>query len=90
MESIILGILSLLYLATGIIVFVGYFPTIKDLYKHKKKSANLTSYIIWAFTATISTLYSIFILPDLFFIIVSGLNLFAVLIILILTIGLNK
>ncbi len=62
------------YAGVGVLVTIGYLPTMKDLYLHKKKSANTQSYLIWTVCTAITLLYSIFILPDLLFRIVSGLN----------------
>lgn len=62
------------YAGVGVLVTIGYLPTMKDLYLHKKKSANTHSYIIWTVCTGITLLYSFFILPDLLFRIVSGLN----------------
>lgn len=85
MIEILLKILMIAYAATGIVATIGYLPTIKDLLLHKKMSANIHSYIIWTSCATIVFLYSLFILPDLLFKIVSGLNFVCCLTILVLT-----
>ena len=57
-------LLIIAYASTGIVATIGYFPTIKDLWIHKRKSANIASYIIWTITTGIAFLYSLFILPD--------------------------
>ena len=72
--DILVRILILAYACVGVIATVGYIPTIKDLYLHKKKSANTKSYVIWTLSSGITVLYSLFVLPDLLFRIVSGLN----------------
>ena len=82
-------LLIIAYACVGIIVAIGYLPTIKDLWIHKKKSANITSYIIWTITTGIAFLYSLFILPDLLFRIVSGLNFVCCSVILLLSIRLK-
>ena len=46
MKEILINLLILAYASTGIIATVGYWPTIKDLYKNRKASANIPSYII--------------------------------------------
>lgn len=79
LKSIILA-----YATVGIIAALGYIPTIKDLWLHKKPSANTNSYIIWTASSGITVLYSIFILPDLLFQIVSWVNFLACATILIL------
>lgn len=77
------------YAGVGVLVTIGYLPTMKDLYLHKKKSANTHSYIIWTLCTAITLLYSIFILPDLLFRIVSGLNFLCCALILALCIRLR-
>ena len=71
--EILLKILIAAYALTGIIVVLGYLPTIRDLY-NKKKSANTPSYIIWTLSASITFMYALFIIKDLLLIIVTGLN----------------
>jgi H+/Cl- antiporter ClcA len=85
----ILTILSILYGATGVVVTIGYFPTIRDLLK-KRKSANILSYVIWVICGFIVLLYSLFVLPDTLFIGVSALNFLCCALILILALGLRK
>ena len=63
-------ILSSLYAISGIIIIVGYYPTIKDLI-HKKRSANVPSYIIWTGTYFVGFLYAAFVVKDLLFSILS-------------------
>ena len=75
------------YVAGGVVSLIAYWPTIQDLVLGKK-SANITSYLLWTICTGVAFLYSLFILPDLFFIIVSGINFLACAIILIL--GLRK
>ncbi len=69
----LLIILSFLYASTGIVATIGYLPTIKDLLK-RKKSANISSYIVWTFCSLISFLYALIIVSDLLLEIVTGLN----------------
>lgn len=83
--EILLKLLAFAYAATGIVATIGYFPTIKDLWLHKKSSANIQSYIIWTACGLIVFSYSLFVLPDLLFRIVSGLNFLSCLLILILS-----
>jgi hypothetical protein len=89
MKELLLQILIVAYGATGIIGLVGYLPTIKDIYHHKKASANISSYILWSSTAGIAFFYAVFILPDLLLRIVSGMNFFACLVVLILSLRLK-
>lgn len=90
MKEFLLHGLVLAYGATGIVGVIAYWPTIKDLYHHKKKSANISSYVLWTSTGAIAFLYAIFILPDFLFIVVSGLHFFACLVVLVLSVGLSK
>lgn len=85
MKELILNLLILAYGSLGIVGVIAYWPTIKDLYVHKKPSANTTSYLLWTITTGITLLYSMFILPDLLFRIVSGLNFVACAIIWVLS-----
>lgn len=74
MKELFLEGLTISYAFAGIICCIAYFPTIKDLYVHKKASANTTTYILWTITALISLLYSFFILSDTLFRIISVAN----------------
>jgi hypothetical protein len=90
MQDILIKILILSYGATAIIDTVGYWPTIIDLWRHKKPSANTHTYIMWTITTGIGFLYSLVILPDLLFRIVSGMMFFSNALILALTIRLGR
>jgi len=90
-NHLLLSILSVAYVfLAGVINIVAYLPTIKDLYHHKKASANVHSYWLWTLTGAITLLYSLFILPDLLFIIVSLLNFLACIIVLCARITLKE
>ncbi|MCK9379241.1 MAG: hypothetical protein M0P97_03835 [Candidatus Moranbacteria bacterium] len=89
MKEILLKILIICYGATAIVDTVAYWPTIKDLW-HKKPSANFHSYILWTATTGIAFLYSLVVLPDLPFQIVSGMIFFANMLILFLSFKLKK
>jgi len=89
MTMVLLQILIITYASVGVIATIGYLPTIKDLYFRKKMSANISSYVIWTASSVITVLYSLFILPDLLFRIVSGLNFASCALILILILGLK-
>ena len=86
---ILLRILSIAYVATGIIATIAYWPTIKDLYYHQKPSANVASYFVWVITNGIALLYSLFILPDMLFRIVTALSFICCVVILLLAIRLK-
>lgn len=88
-QQILLKILIVAFGATGVIGLLGYWPTIKDLYR-KKPSANILSYALWTFTSLVGLLYSAFILSDMLILVVYALNLAACLIVILLTVGLKK
>jgi hypothetical protein len=89
MKELLLQFLIVAYAAVGIVATIGYIPTIIDLYFGKKKSANINSYVVWTICGGVAFLYSIFILSDLLFRIVSGLNFICCALILILTLRLE-
>ena len=84
-----LTVLTVLYGTSGIVTFVGFFPTIYDLW-HRKKSANAGTYWIWTITTLLTSLYAIFIVHDLVFSIVISFQLAACAIVLILRLRLPK
>jgi len=88
--EILIKLLIVAYAIDGIIAAIGYWPTIKDLYFHKKKSANIPSYYIWTFSGGVSFLYSIFILNDWLVRIVVGINFLCCAIVLALSIALKS
>lgn len=90
MEEFLLQILIVAYGVEGIITIIAYWPTIKDLYYYKKPSANSSSYFLWTTSAGIAFLYSLFILPDMLFRIVSGINFFCCASVLFLSLRLKK
>ena len=90
MTEMLLRLLTYAYASVAVISTIGYIPTIKDLWHHKKMSANITSYVLWTASSGFSFLYSLFILPDLLFRIVSGLSLASCALILLLSIGLKS
>lgn len=90
MKEILLHTLIIAYGGVGIIGVIAYWPTIKDLYHYKKSSANVASYVLWTTTSGIAFLYSLFILPDLLFRIVSGVNFVACILVLFLSINLKN
>ncbi len=89
MKELLLQILIFSYASLAIIETIAYWPTIKDLYYHKKQSANTKSYMLWTGTNGIALPYAIFILPDTLFRIISGLSFSACAIILILSLKLE-
>ena len=89
MDQILKNILTFSYACVGVIAAIGYFPTISDLWRHNKMSANISSYVIWVGCSAVSLLYGIFILPDPLFIMVTGLSFFCCLLILLLALRLK-
>jgi len=73
-------VLTALYWVAGIITFIGYFPTIKDL-RQWKPSANLSTYWMRTFTMFITFLYALLVNWDTIFIVVVWLQLLACIII---------
>lgn len=90
MKELLLQALVIAYGTTSIISLSAYWPTIRDLYYKKKPSANIASYILWSSTGGIGFIYAIFIISDLLLSIVSGINFFACLVVLVLSIGLKQ
>jgi len=88
--ELFLDVIKYAYGLVGVIGFAAYLPTIKDLYLHKKPSANLHSYCLWTFATFIAMLYSFFILNDTLFRIVSTLNFLACFITLALIVALGR
>ena len=89
MQQTFLNVLTVLYGASGIVTFVGFFPTIRDLWR-RKKSANASTYWIWTMTTLLTSLYAIFVLRDLVFSVVISFQLAACAIVLILRLRLRK
>ncbi len=90
MKELLLHIIIFAYACTAVIATVGYIPTITDLWMHKKKSANISSYVIWTVSSSFTFLYSLFVLPDLLFQIVSGLSFACCALILLLSVALKS
>jgi len=90
MPEFFLEIIKVAYGLVGVIGFAAYLPTIKDLYLHKKPSANVHSYYLWTLGTLIAMLYSFFILEDFLFRLVSTINFIACFVTLILIIGLSN
>lgn len=89
MQTALLQLLAFAYGTTGVVGAIAYWPTIKDLYAGKP-SANVSSFFLWTLTTAITFLYSIFILPDPFFIFVSTTNFAACVLILVLSLRLKN
>lgn len=83
MRNFFLYVLKIAYAGIGVVSLVAYWSTVHDLLK-KKPSANIASWTIWTTTSGIAFLYSIFILPDILFRIVSGIGFAACGLILVL------
>lgn len=89
MKQALISLLTIAYAAAGVASAIAYWPTIKDLLSGKK-SANTASYFIWTACSGIAFLYSLFVLPDFLFRIVSGISFGACAIILLLGLKLKK
>ena len=90
MKDILLKTLVIAYGVTAVVDIVAYWPTIKDLYYHKKASANISSFLLWTITTGIAFLYSIFILSDILLRVVSGMIFFSNALVLILSLSLRN
>lgn len=90
MSELLIKVLVAAYAATAIVDILAYWPTIKDLYKHKKPSANASSYGVWTITTGTGFLYSLFVLPDILLQIVTGTMFISNLIIVVLTLRLQR
>jgi hypothetical protein len=90
MHELFLDAIKYAYGLVGVIGFAAYLPTIKDLYLHKKPSANVHSYYLWSLGTFIAMLYSFFLLNDFLFRLVSTINFVACFVTLILIIGLSN
>ena len=89
MDVSVIQIIALTYGVVGIISLMAYWPTIRDLL-NKKPSANTESYVIWGFTTFVTFMYSIFVLPDFLFRMISGLNFLICVTIAILSVHLKR
>ncbi len=89
MPELALQIITYAYAGVGVVAAFGYFPTIRDLW-HYKQSANTHSYAIWTLSTFIALMYSLFILTDPLFRIVSGINFVCCSLILALSIALKQ
>lgn len=89
MGSWLIDLISVSYACVGVVNVFAYWPTIKDLYRLRKPSANMASYAIWTVASLITLLYSIFILPDMLFRAVSLMNFIACAMVLVLCLGLR-
>jgi len=74
MSELLLQTLAVAYGSVGVVAALAYLPTIRDLF-HRKLSANLASYSVWTATSGVTFLYSLFVLPDFLFRVVSAMNL---------------
>lgn len=74
MEQIFLQLLTVSYASVGVLGKLGYWPTIKDLYYHKKPSANIKTYALWSLTTAVVCLYALFVLNDFWFRLVAVLD----------------
>ncbi|MCX6758321.1 MAG: hypothetical protein NTX14_01275 [Candidatus Nealsonbacteria bacterium] len=90
MKEFLLQLLLIAYGVTGFVALLAYFPTMVDLYVHKKPSANIVSYVIWTVVSGIAFLYGLFILNDFLFRMVSGIEFGACAIVLFLSLRLRN
>lgn len=89
MSDLFLAMLKTAYGVGGIVTFVGFFPTIRDLWR-RKPSANVSTYVVWSTTTFLTLLYAMLIVKDLLFSFVIGLQLAACVVVLILRLRLPR
>lgn len=89
MSDLFLAMLKVAYGAGGIVTFVGFFPTIRDLWR-RKPSANVSTYVVWSITTFLTLLYAMLIVKDLLFSFVIGLQLAACAVVLVLRLRLPR
>ena len=79
--------IDLLYSTVGLVVLLGYMPQIIKLMRTTTdcRDISLYAWMIWNYTAIVSLLYSVFILPDIKFMMVNGVNVLCITIIIALT-----
>ncbi len=74
MEGIFLQLMTIAYASVGVLSKIGYWPTIKDLYWHKKPSANINTYALWTMTTAVVLLYAALIIDNFWFRVVAVLD----------------
>jgi len=87
-QSLFISTLSVAYAGSGIVTFMGFIPTMRDLARGKP-SANVSTYAVWTITTLMAFLYGVLVLRDMIFSVVIGLQLSACAMILILRIRLT-
>jgi hypothetical protein len=87
MKDLFLEGLTIAYVIAGIICCVAYYPTIRDLYFHKRASANIMTYLLWTITALITLVYSLYVSSDILFRFISAINLAACSLVLYLSVA---
>ena len=86
--KLFIDILTIAYGMGGVVCFIGYIPTMHDLWL-QKPSANVSTYLIWTTTTMLTSLYGFFVLNNIVFDIVVNLQLLACLIVLVMRIKLG-
>lgn len=62
------------YASVGVIGKIGYWPTIKDLYWHKKPCANINTYALWTMTTAVVFIYAALVIDNFWFKVVAVLD----------------
>jgi len=88
MQGALLQFLTIAYGLVGVVGALAYWPTLKDLYIHKKPSANTRSYAVWTITTGVAFLYGLFVLDDMLFRAISGMHFLACTTVLLLSVRL--
>ena len=90
MKELLLHTLTFAYGSVGLLTLIAYWPTVYDLYHHKRPSANVSTYLLWTIASGIGFMYGLCILPDPLFLLVAGTNFFANTIVLLLRMRLPR
>lgn len=81
MKEVALIVIVSLYSLGGIMTFIGFIPTMLDLWSGKP-SANISTYLVWTATTLFTSLYALFVVKDMVFIVVINLQLLACILVL--------
>ena len=88
-KELFLKIIIVSYGVSAIPDIIAYWPTVKDLWR-KQPSANTSSYVVWSLTSAITLLYSIFVLPDFLFRLISSIFFVANTLVLFLSLRIKR
>ena len=75
-----MDIISVLYSTVGVVLLIGFIPQILRLIRTHTdcRDISISTWMIWNYTACVSLIYSIIVLPDLKFALVNAVNVMGV------------